>query len=262
MAFGESSPAVNQREPFIAGYADDEELVEGVRRGDVFAVRDLGGLERISFPRVDPVYAGSISPRVGKLFENWESLMLQKEFAGGGNHPPESKKSRAYEDLFFRARAGKEGLAVRLWKTDMIRFTKTRRGPGIRCFCVVKKLDDAGDPILRLIMDLRKTNLLFVSPPYTSLANGAAFGFVDLSSSVLEGSRLTSFCGDVPDSFYRLELHPGLSEYFCLDWIQAKRLAQLVGVDLPGPGFEYCALRVIPMVFGHPGWLRSQPKTF
>ena len=53
MAFGESSPAVNQREPFIAGYADDEELVEGVRRGDVFAVRDLGGLERISFPRVD-----------------------------------------------------------------------------------------------------------------------------------------------------------------------------------------------------------------
>ena len=61
-------------------------------------------------------------------------------------------------------------------------------------------------------LDLRKTNLLFVSPPYTTLANGASFGFVDLSPSVLGGTRVTSFSGDVPDYFYRSELHPELSD--------------------------------------------------
>ena len=135
--------------------------------------------------------------------------MLQKDL-----DKSRSSACRAYEDPFFRTRAGKCGLATRLWNANMPRFTKRRRGPAIRCFCVVKKVGESGEPILRLSMDLRKTNLLFVSPPYTTLANGASFGFVDLSPSVLGGTRVTSFSGDVPDYFYRSELHPELSEYF------------------------------------------------
>ena len=98
---------------------------------------------------------------------------------------------------------------------------------------MVKKLDPNGVPILRLIMDLRGTNDHFVDPPYTSLANGAGFGFVDLSSDVLEGRRLTSFAGDIPDYFYRLEIIEGLSEFFCLAGITAQELASLVGVEPP-----------------------------
>ena len=105
---------------------------------------------------------------------------------------------RAYEDPFFRTRAGKDGLAACLGDAGMLRFTRRRRGPPIRCFCVIKKLDGSGEPILRFVMDLPKTSSFFVSPPYTTLANGASFGFVDLSPSVLGGTRATSFSGDVP----------------------------------------------------------------
>ena len=137
-AFGDESGAI-QCEFSSAGYAGDDPVVDGVRRGDVFGVADFAGLERISLPRVDPVCAGSISPRVGKLFENWEGLMLQKNV-------DKSRYSacRAYDDPFFRTRAGKSGRASRLWHANMLRFTERRRGLAIRCFCVVQKVDESG----------------------------------------------------------------------------------------------------------------------
>ena len=63
-------------EIFSAGYTLDEELCEGVRRGDVCNVRDAAGLASISLPRVDPVKVETISPRVNLLFADWELLMF------------------------------------------------------------------------------------------------------------------------------------------------------------------------------------------
>ena len=51
-------------EIFSAGYTLDEELCEGVRRGDVYD------------PRVDPVKVETISLRVNLLFADWERLMF------------------------------------------------------------------------------------------------------------------------------------------------------------------------------------------
>ena len=168
---------------------------------------------------------------------------------------PKKKLSRPYQDPYFATREGKRGLAKRLWEANMVRFCRRRRGPTVRCFCVVKKLDSQGVPILRLIMDLRGTNDHFVDPPYTSLANGAGFGFVDLSSDILQGRRLTSFAGDIPDYFYRLEIIEGLSEFFCLAGITAQELARLVGVDPPPSTHKFVGLRIIPMGFNWAPWI-------
>ena len=57
-------PEAATRKHFSAGYSLDEELCEGVRRGDVHD------------PRVDPVKVATISPRVNLLFADWELLMF------------------------------------------------------------------------------------------------------------------------------------------------------------------------------------------
>ena len=104
-------------------------------------------------------------------------------------------------------------------------------------------------------MDLRGTNEHFVDPPYTSLANGAGFGFVDLSPEILGGRRLTSFAGDIPDYFYRLEIIEGLSEFFILAGITAQELARLVGVEPPPSTHRFVGLRIIPMGFNWAPWI-------
>ena len=67
-AFGgrnvQCQPEAETCKHFSAGYALDEELCEGVRRGDVYD------------PRVDPVKVATISPRVNLLFADWELLMF------------------------------------------------------------------------------------------------------------------------------------------------------------------------------------------
>ena len=67
-AFGgrnvQRQPEAETRKHFSAGYSLDEELCEGVRRGDVHD------------PRVDPVKVETISPRVNLLFADWELLMF------------------------------------------------------------------------------------------------------------------------------------------------------------------------------------------
>ena len=57
-------PEAESRKPFSAGYALDEVMCEGVRRGDVHD------------PRVDPVRVETISLRVNLLFADWELLMF------------------------------------------------------------------------------------------------------------------------------------------------------------------------------------------
>ena len=210
-------------------------------RGDVVPA----DLARLSLPKVEPIPIVDLSPRVAAILANWEDHLLTT--------PPPSPAAvqaiKSYEDPLFRTRKGKLALAALMWNAGMLRFTRSKRGPPVECFTVVKKVDDVEGLILRLIFDLRRTNRYFVAPPYVGLANAGSFAYVELTNDILQGGALRGFGGDIPDFFYRLELPPGLCEFFVLGGISAQELAAHLGLAAPVPEETFVAVRVVCM-----GW--------
>ena len=141
---------------------------------------------------------------------------------------PNSRKTvgkvRAYEDPLFRSKRGKLGLAKLLYGANMLRVVSRQRGPAIKCFTVLKKVNPDGSMSLRLVFDLRGTNCEFCPAPFCNLANAANFAYIDLSSDVIGDGRLIAWQGDIPNFFYKLQIPHGLSEFFCLEGVSAKEL--------------------------------------
>ena len=209
------------RKFYKTGYAGAS---SDLTRGDVAPA----SLTALSLPSVDPISVRSLSPRLELLFSDWKDKMLVAE-------PPALKDlPKIYEDPLFASREGKLGLAKALYSANMIRFVPRQRGPAVKCFTVVKKVDpETGKVILRLIMDLRGTNAFFGKPPFCNLANASSFAYIELSEDVLEGGKLAAWGGDIPDFFYRLEIPPDMSEFFCLDGLTAADLCKELGLPPP-----------------------------
>ena len=227
---------------FKVGYGASTTSDGTAMRGDVVPA-DLSSL---SLPSVDPVDITSLSPRVKRLLSSWESNMLVME------RKESTKRTRAFEDSLFKTREGKLQLCAALYRAGMLTWTTRRRGPTVKCFTVLKKWDDSGAvPVMvqRLIMDLRGTNAEFLPPPYCGLANASNFSNLELSPDVLDGGRLVSWSGDVPDFFYRLRLPQMLCEYFCIGGITAAELAHYLGLEQPAPQLKHVALCCVAM-----GW--------
>ena len=211
----------------------------GAVRGDVVPAM----LEWISVPKVDPIPIESISPRVAQLMSNWEDFMLlsEKSLSPGKQH--------VYEDPVFASASGKLGLARILHQAGMIGFVKKQRGPAVKCFCVLKSVNEKGEQVQRLIFDLRGTNAHFAPPPYCGLANASNFAYIDLSPEVILDGELQSWQGDIPNFFYRLQLPESLTEYFVLAGVTAEKLCTELGLPPPEAGRDKVAIRVCCM-----GW--------
>ena len=111
-------------------------------------------------------------------------------------------RKRAYEDPLFRSKKGKLGLAKLLYGANMIRIVAKQRGPSIKCFTILKKTNPDGTQSLRLVFDLRATNMYFCAPPFCNLANAANFAYIDLGEDVVSGEmQLVAWQGDIPNFF-------------------------------------------------------------
>ena len=167
---------------------------------------------------------------------------------------PSSRKTtgkvRSYEDPLFRSKRGKLGLAKLLHKANMLRVVSRQRGPAVKCFTVLKKVNSDGSMSLRLVFDLRGTNCEFCPAPFCNLANAANFAYIDLSSDVIGDGRLIAWQGDIPNFFYKLQIPHSLSEFFCLEGVTAKELFSALGREVP-PGTlgNKLAIQVVSM-----GW--------
>ena len=215
---------------------------QGLSRGDVVDAK----LEWIDLPVAEnPIPLENLSPRLKQLLNNWERYMILE---------PNSRKTigkvRSYEDPLFRSKRGKLGLAKLLYGANMLRVVSRQRGPAVKCFTVLKKVNPDGSMSLRLVFDLRGTNCEFCPAPFCNLANAANFAYIDLSSDVIGDGRLIAWQGDIPNFFYKLQIPHGLSEFFCLEGVNAKELYSALGKELPpGTVGNKLAIQVVCM-----GW--------
>ena len=130
-----------------------------------------------------------------------------------------------------------------LYRCHLVGFT-TKPKVQVGVFVVTKK---AGRQ--RLIVDARRTNKLFRTPPLTLLGSSDCWSRVELDQDMFVAQE------DVKDFFYRLRIDRHLGEYFALPPIDVELLRReldyvpevLSGMDAEATVHPY--LRVLPMGF-------------
>ena len=146
-------------------------------------------------------------------------------------------------------------LALRMWVAGMLVFVK-EAVEFVSVFSVVKKVEEEmGKKQItsRLVWDLRRVNQRFRKPPWVPMGSPALLGHLELSDDVLQGRKLYTFQGDVPDFFYLLRLPGALHPYFCLEGVtplSLQKFARQNGVEINIPaGMKAVATAVNPMGF-------------
>ena len=134
-----------------------------------------------------------------------------------------------------------------LFRCNLLGFTTNPRVQ-VGAFFVTKKNNKQ-----RLIVDARKTNRLFRTPPSTSMGSMECWGRMELSMD----DDLFIAQEDVKDFFYRLGIQKGLGEFFSFPAIDPFRLQRELGFlpievqDLSNTSFApiHPHMRVLPMGF-------------
>ena len=106
-----------------------------------------------------------------------------------------------------------------LFRCNLLGFTTNPRVQ-VGAFFVTKKNNKQ-----RLIVDARKTNRLFRTPPSTSMGSMECWGRLELSQE----DDLFIAQEDVKDFFYRLGIKKGLGEYFSFPAIDPFQLQRALG---------------------------------
>lgn len=217
------------------------------RRGDV----SLPG-DQTAAPRL----ADLLPPLERSQLENFSECMLLGAEERGALCDDISRFANCYHDLGFNCPQTLACFVCELYRAPVTRFTETLR-VSLGVFFVSKKSGK-----LRMILDARRSNLLFKSPPRTALGSIEALSRLDLTPAEPGGSADRFFVAqeDVRDFFYRLGVDRGLSDVFALPPVESRRLLaefNVLGVEpLPEilkPCFEMeylvPALAVLPMGF-------------
>ncbi|CAE7299586.1 UPF1 [Symbiodinium sp. CCMP2592] len=206
--------------------------------------------ERLSLPRGqgEPVRLTDIlPPRERHQLENFadEMMLGDEEIAGvlergldGLRHidPVLAHNPRRYHEF-----------VADLYDCKLVGFTVTPRVQ-VGAFVVTKKGDRQ-----RLIVDARRTNRLFRTPPSTNLGSIESWARLECS----QGETLFMAQEDVKDFFYRLRIDQKLGEYFALPMVDPLLLQECLGY-MPeelqaladrheGPYYPF--LTVLPMGF-------------
>ena len=206
--------------------------------------------ERLSLPRGQgkPVLLEELLPEAEReMMANFqERMMLSDEEIAGVLE--KGLGNDMYTDPLLEG-GGKtyHGFVADLVKSQLVGFTaKPRAQVGV--FVVTKKAQKQ-----RLILDARRTNKLFRSPPTTRLGSMDSWTRLGIS----EGEQMFVAQEDVKDFFYRLGIKKDLGEYFCLPCVNPVLLKDELGTlpeeiaRLLDEGFQeiYPHMSVLPMGF-------------
>ena len=145
----------------------------------------------------------------------------------------EYAKIRPYCDPVFKSKKKMLELLVRMAPARMLRRVPKVIEP-VFFFCVVKKVLDDGTVILRLVWDLRRSNLRWRKPMRAAMGSPIAFSFLELSGETVGGRPVWGFDGDVPDLYYCCGIHPDLSPYFGIpdiSWDELREALVEAGID-------------------------------
>lgn len=156
-----------------------------------------------------------LSGRAGEYPKGPHSWMLQ-DASNWSWLSDEACKIKTYDDPRLRDKSFYREFLRRLHQSGALGFTRdvvSRVG----CFTVSKKpkeVDGVMQERQRLILDCRRVNLMFRSPPVTELGSLAALSDIHIP----DGSTLYVSGGDIKDCFYACKLPECLQGYFCLSW--------------------------------------------
>ena len=189
-----------------------EKKVKIARRGDIWTA----DVDAISLPPVGtkstPI--ANVSEKLRSYIENFQVKMMKS--------PEECKKLRKlhkeenvtpYVDPMIQKDIMK--LTIRMAESGMIRgVCKGIMEVGL--FTVVKKVEDDGKVVLRLVLDQRVPNEYRDTPPWSPLSGPGALSSIDLSEEGTDQWDALMMTGDVPDCFYRWGIPEAMSEYFVI----------------------------------------------
>ena len=162
-----------------------------------------------------------ISPKALSAFSGFASTML---VPSDTLDMEEIARTRVYEDASLKNASRKVEFAADLFEAGMLSFTH-RRVCAVSVFFVVKQREPAGLR-LRPVWDCRRVNKFFVKPPAISLGGPQVLSRLELSPEIVQGRRLESCWGDVPDFFHRCATPPVVWPYFVLDGVSPKSLQE------------------------------------
>ena len=159
--------------------------------------------------------------------------------------------TRVYEDPSLKQKGMRVRFAADLYQAGLLGMT-SRQVCSVSVFFVVKRREEQG-LLLRPVWDCRLVNKYFQKPPRIRLGGPQGMTRLDLSPEVVDGKKLRSAWGDVPEFFYKCATPPCVWPYMTLALVTPKALqAELAkrGVVLKlGPRDLFVALRVAIM-----GW--------
>ncbi|CAK0798609.1 unnamed protein product [Prorocentrum cordatum] len=104
----------------------------------------------------------------------------------------------------------------------LVLLDESERREDVGIFFAPKKSDQ-----LRLIIDARRSNLHFTSPPGASLVPAEGFARVEVGGVECGGQPDLGFTlgtSDISDAFHRFRIDRGLSSYFCLRPVTAQEI--------------------------------------
>ena len=187
----------------------------------------VGLLGQTDFQRILELSRSNIA--VSDVSSQLSDLGLKKPYVD-----PEFKNYDVY--LNFVKELSARGLASFHLSSFVREFTGT--------FFVKKK-----DGRLRLVLDARRSNCHFVTPPATDLATGASIGDIqcDRSRSVYVGHV------DISNAFYTLALPIEWRRYFALPGVKAGDVGvpEVTGRPVPPSTIIYPCISVVPMGWSH-----------
>ena len=178
--------------------------------------------ERLSLPRdqLEPVSLDELLPEVeGRQLRDFRSEMMlsDEEIAGVLEKGLENDR---YMDPQLEGGGKKyHSFIADLVRSKLVDFT-VRPRVQVGAFVVTKKGEKQ-----RLIVDARRTNKLFRTPPSTQLGSMDSWARIECES----GSELFMAQEDVRDYFYRLRIDKELGEYFCFPKIDPVLLKEQLG---------------------------------
>ena len=107
-------------------------------------------------------------------------------------------------------------------------------------FTVVKKVEEDGRIILRLITDLRKVNAALRPPPWVPLSGPRALCGLDVGGLYEEGWRIAAAGGVAPDFYYTLRIPTWLSEFLIVEGGSPFELRQRLISEGFQKGLKFC----------------------
>ena len=169
------------------------------RRGDVSLPGDQTDAPQLADDLLPPLERSQL--------ESFSDCMLLGAEERGALCDDISSFANCYHDPGFNCPQTWACFVCELYRASVIRFTETPR-VSLGVFFVSKKSGK-----LRMIFDARRSNLLFKSPPRTTLGSIEALSRLDLTPAEPGGSadRFLVAQEDVRDIFYRAFLEIGIS---------------------------------------------------